>query len=56
MPPKTTTNAPTNTTAAEALDAINELAGKAELYEAHGRVAVLRAKIQELVAKAKAAL
>jgi hypothetical protein len=48
--------APVANPVADALDAINELAGKAELFEAHGQVGVLRVKIQELVAKAKAAL
>jgi hypothetical protein len=56
MPPKTPTPAATNTTIAEALDKINELAGKAELFEAHGKIGVLRVQIQELAVKAKAAL
>lgn len=40
----------------DALDAINELAGKIELFEAHGQTSLVRIKIQELVARAKAAL
>jgi hypothetical protein len=57
MPPKTQAAAqPANSAALEALDAINELAGKAELYAAHDQAGVLRAKIQALVAQAKAAL
>ncbi|WP_188130768.1 hypothetical protein [Paraburkholderia panacisoli] len=55
MPPKTTTAAPTNAVA-DALDAINDLASKAELYASHDQAGVLRVKIQALVAQAKAAL
>jgi hypothetical protein len=47
---------PTNTAVVEALDAINELAQKAETYSDHGQAGVLRVKIQALVAQAKAAL
>lgn len=56
MPPKTPTPAPANTAVLDALDEINALAGKAELYEAHGHAGKLRVQIQELVARAKAAL
>jgi hypothetical protein len=50
------TAAPVTNPVADALNAISDLAGQAELYEAHGQIGVLRVKIQELVAKAKAAL
>ena len=56
MPPKTTAASPANTSVAEALDAISDLAGNAELYAAHDKAGVLGARIQALVAQAKAAL
>jgi len=57
MPPKTQSAAqPASSAVLDALDAINELAGKAELYAAHDQAGVLRTKIQALVAQAKAAL
>jgi hypothetical protein len=43
-------------TVADALDKISELAGQAPVYEAHGQIGSFVVKLQALIADAKAAL